>query len=80
MIALSAQAKTGFRVDIEIPLRNNKKELVGWTFIEYTSFRDPVTREMADSLATHLKRNKTAGRIVANASGEVVEQWQRPAA
>jgi hypothetical protein len=45
------------------------------SYIEYTSLKVPVTREMAEALAGHLRRNKTGGRIIRIPSGEVVDEW-----
>ena len=59
---------SGFRVDL-------KSALTG-KFMEYTSLKVPVTFQMACSLATHLKRSRTGGRIVEIPSGRVVEEWE----
>lgn len=63
--------KTGYRVDIKV----NDTGL----YTEYTSRKIPVTLEMAQSLAAHLKRGdgqrNTGGRIVEVPSGKVVESW-----
>ncbi|MHB8503154.1 MAG: hypothetical protein ACYDHE_19705 [Candidatus Acidiferrales bacterium] len=49
------------------------------TYVGYTSAKRPLTREMAQSLADHLKRGNekgnTGGRIIDLATGEVVEEW-----
>ena len=49
-------------------------------FVEYTSLTNPVSREMAESLAGHLKRNATGGRIVEQPSGRLIEEWKDGAA
>lgn len=43
-------------------------------YAEYTSLKRPVEREMAESLAEHLRRNKTAAMIVDARTGEIVKQ------
>ena len=40
----------------------------------YTNPKQPCTREMADSLAEHLRRNRTSSMIVAMPSGEIVQE------
>jgi hypothetical protein len=37
---------------------------------------DRIDRDMAESLAAHLKRNNSAGRIVEVPSGKVIESWE----
>ena len=44
------------------------------SYAEYTSLKRPVTREMAESLAEHLKRNRTGSMIVEVPSGEIVQE------
>ena len=41
---------------------------------EYTSLKRPVELEMAESLAEHLRRNKTAAMVVNAATGEIVKE------
>lgn len=45
-------------------------------FIAYTSPKQPVSLEMAESYAAHLERNQCGGRIINNATGETVKQWE----
>jgi len=43
-------------------------------YAEYTSLKRPVELPMAESLAEHLRRNKTDAMIVAAATGEIVKE------
>lgn len=43
-------------------------------YIEYTSLKRPVEREMAESLAEHLRRNKTGAMVVDSRTGEIVKE------
>lgn len=43
-------------------------------YAEYTSLKRPVGWEMAESLAEHLRRNKTAAMIVKAQTGEIVKE------
>lgn len=58
---------TGFRVDLILAATGE--------YAEYTSLKQPVSRDMADSLSRHLERNQTGGRIVDFATGETVKTW-----
>lgn len=40
----------------------------------YTNPKAPLPREMADSLAEHLRRNRTSSMIVAMPQGEIVAE------
>ena len=73
-------AKAGFRVEVKIPLLNSARSVVGWRFIEYTSRHKELDQEAANSFAEHLKRSKSAGRILSNADDSVVEEWELPVA
>jgi hypothetical protein len=57
----------GYRVDIRLVD-------AGGVLAPYSA--DRIDRDMADSLATHLKRNNSAGRIVEVPSEEVIETWE----
>ena len=57
----------GFRVDLQ---------LVTGEWIEYSSLKKPVTREMAEALGRGLKRQGAGGRIVEVPSQVVVETWE----
>lgn len=64
---MAKKAKTGYRVE----------QLI-WTggYVAWTSPCHPVTREMAESYADFLElRSNTGGRIIDNATGEVVKTW-----
>jgi hypothetical protein len=66
-----------FRVDLEIPLLNSKKELEGYTWAEYTPRRG-TDEQMAKALAENLKRMGTGGRLVeldGTPEGKIVESW-----
>lgn len=43
-------------------------------YAEYTSLKKPVALEMAESLAEHLRRNKTQVMIVEAKTGEIVKE------
>lgn len=43
-------------------------------YAEYTSLKRPIGLEMAESLAEHLRRNKTAAMIVAAKTREIVKE------
>jgi len=45
-------------------------------YAAYTASKRPVSFEMAESLAAHLERNKCGGRIIDNATEQVVRQWE----
>lgn len=55
-----------YRVDVKLALTGS--------FAEYTSARG-TTLGMATSLALHLKRSGSAGRLVKMPSGEVLDEW-----
>lgn len=63
----------GYRVDIKINETG--------AYVEYTSLKNPVTLEMAYSLARYLHRQDSPGRIVevtgANGSGRVIDHWEK---
>ena len=67
---------SGFRVDIQLVFKTRDGVSIS-SFVEYTSRKIPVTREMAQSLAEHLKRGQAAGRIVQVPEEIVVEEWER---
>jgi hypothetical protein len=58
----------GYRVDMQIS---------SGAWIEYTSYRLPVSKSMAESLFEHLKRNKCGCRLIeVNKKQEkVVREW-----
>ena len=59
--------KTGYRVDLFLlPARH---------YVEYTSLKRPVTREMAESLGNYLRRQSASGRIIDVATGEIIKEW-----
>ena len=62
--------KSGYRVDLR---------LVTGEWIEYTSLKVPLTREMAEALGRGLKRQGTGGRIVEVPANVVVEEWEAEA-
>lgn len=43
-------------------------------YAEYTSLKRPVELAMAESLAEHLRRNKTGAMIVEARTGEIVKE------
>jgi hypothetical protein len=59
------QVYISYRVDILLPTQG---------YAEYTSRRG-VALAMAESLAAHLKRNQTGGRVVEIPSGLVLDEW-----
>jgi len=59
---------TGYRVEMVIATTGR--------FAAYTSPKRPVSFEMAQSYAAHLERSHCGGRIIDNATGEVVKQWE----
>ena len=67
---------TGYRVDIQLTFRDLSGKETGRKMVEYTSLKNSVTLEMAQSLAEHLKRNKTGGRIVSFSDNSIVEEWE----
>ena len=62
----SKVTKVTYRVDQILPTG---------AYGSYTS-KHGVARAFADSLAGHLKRNGTGGRLVELPSGAVVEEWE----
>jgi len=58
----------GYRVELVIATTGH--------YAPYTAAKRPVSLEMAQSYAAHLERNRCGGRIIANATGEIVKQWQ----
>jgi hypothetical protein len=63
-------------VQVEIPLRNHKRELVGHTFIAFTAKKLPICLDAAHGYREHLERQGLGGRIL-TPTGEVVEAWER---
>jgi len=57
----------GYRVDLRLNLGS---------WVEYTSKKRPVTLEMAQSLAEHLRRGGSGGRIMKVPEETVVESWE----
>jgi hypothetical protein len=66
-VARRTLGRAGYRLDLR---------LVTGEWIEYTSLKVPVSREMADALGRGLKRQGAGGRIVETPSGVVVEEWE----
>jgi hypothetical protein len=67
-MARRGKIKRGYVV--EIVLRDTANQ----SFAQYSG--EGVTLEMANALATHLKRNHSAGRIRDLATGNVIETWE----
>jgi hypothetical protein len=58
---------SGYRIDLKLATTGS--------YIEYTSLKVPVTREMAEALGRGLKRQGAPGRIVRVPCGDVIEEW-----
>lgn len=44
-------------------------------YIAYTAPKRGTEREMAESYCRHLERNQCGGRLIDNATGEVIKVW-----
>jgi hypothetical protein len=67
-VARRGKIKRGYVVEIVLLDTANQ------SFAQYSG--EGVTLEMANALATHLKRNRSAGRIRDLATGNVIETWE----
>jgi hypothetical protein len=66
MLGKTKTTKSGCRVDMIS---------VDGVWMEYTSLKEPVTLEMGMSLAEHLRRSHTGGRVVETPSGKLLAEW-----
>jgi len=66
-VSTHRRARTGYRVDI--------KSLLTGNYFPYTPSRG-IDRAMAESLAEHVKRGGSAGRLVETPSEKVLDEWE----
>ena len=59
--------RIGYRVDV-------KSTLTG-TWFPYTAKNTPLDRAIAESLAEHVKRGGSAGRLVEVPTEKVLDEW-----
>lgn len=66
----------GYQVLIDAPLRGLGGKLIEYKLIAYTSKKQLVKLDFAESLAAYLERSGAGGQIVDD-TGKVVKEWKR---